>query len=249
VNVLLQAWGLSDVGRQRSRNEDSFSIDPELGLYLVADGMGGHGNGDVASRLVVEAVERYFRQDGRERRPTTSEAATSSLRAAVGSAQGSLRSAMDEDTSLSGMGTTLVGFLAMGENAVVAHVGDSRAYRWRDRRLERLTRDHSWVDEQVAAGYLSEDQARSHPLKSVVTRALSGEAGVEVDARSLTLRPGDRYLICTDGLTTMLTDDDIEARLARDGSLESVCRDLVDQCNARGGLDNITLVMLAVERD
>jgi protein phosphatase len=112
-----------------------------------------------------------------------------------------------------------------------------------------VTRDHSWVDEQVAAGYLSEDQARSHPLKSVVTRALSGEAGVEVDARSLTLRPGDRYLICTDGLTTMLTDDDIEARLARDGSLESVCRDLVDQCNARGGLDNITLVMLAVERD
>lgn len=245
---MLHAWGLSDVGRQRARNEDSFSIDPERGLYLVADGMGGHGNGDVASRLVVEAVERYFesQEDGS---PEDAEAATARLRAAVGSAQGSLRSAMDEDASLSGMGTTLVGLLTLDESAVVVHVGDSRAYRWRDGRLERLTRDHSWVDEQVAAGYLSEDQARSHPLKSVVTRALSGEGGVEVDARTLTLLPGDRYLICTDGLTTMLADEDIEARLAENGSLESICRDLVDQCNARGGLDNITVVLLAVERD
>jgi protein phosphatase len=237
------------VGRQRARNEDTFSIDPERGLYLVADGMGGHGNGDVASRLVVEAVERYFHTYGQDGRPTNVESATASLREAVGTAQGSLRSAMDEDTSLSGMGTTLVGLLAMEESAVVVHVGDSRAYRWRDERLERLTRDHSWVDEQVAAGYLSEDQARSHPLKSVVTRALSGEGGVEVDARTVSLRPGDRYLICTDGLTTMLADDDIGGRLAEGGSLEAICRDLVDQCNARGGLDNITIVLLAVEPD
>jgi len=249
VSPFLNAWGLSDVGRQRARNEDTFSIDPERGLYLVADGMGGHGNGDVASRLVVEAVERYFHTYGPDGRPTDVESATASLREAVGTAQGSLRSAMDEDTSLSGMGTTLVGLLAMEESAVVVHVGDSRAYRWRDERLERLTRDHSWVDEQVAAGYLSEDQARSHPLKSVVTRALSGEGGVEVDARTISLRPGDRYLICTDGLTTMLADDDIGARLAEGGSLEAICRDLVDQCNARGGLDNITIVLLAVEPD
>lgn len=247
MSVHLDAWGLSDVGRQRARNEDSFSIDPERSLYLVADGMGGHGNGDVASRLVVEAVERYFRAHPGDGRPADPEAATESLRAAVGSAQGSLRMAMDEDLSLAGMGTTLVGLLAMDERAVVVHVGDSRAYRWRDGRLERLTRDHSWVDEQVAAGHLSEDQARSHPLKSVVTRALSGESGVEVDARTLSLQPGDRYLMCTDGLTTMLADDEIEARLARGGSLESVCRDLVDQCNARGGLDNITIVLLSVE--
>ncbi|MEZ5331543.1 MAG: Stp1/IreP family PP2C-type Ser/Thr phosphatase [Thermoanaerobaculia bacterium] len=247
MSIRLQAWGLSDVGRQRARNEDSYSIDPERKLYLVADGMGGHGNGDVASRLVVEAVERYFREPANGGRPPDPDSATERLREAVGSAQGSLRSAMDEDTSLSGMGTTLVGILALEESAVVVHVGDSRAYRWRDGRLERLTRDHSWVDEQVAAGYLSEDQARSHPLKSVVTRALSGDGGVEVDARTLSLRPGDRYLICTDGLTTMLADQDIEARLARDGSLEAICRDLVDQCNARGGLDNITVVMLSVE--
>lgn len=248
MSVLLDAWGVSDVGRQRARNEDSFSIDPERGLYLVADGMGGHGNGDVASRLVVEAVESYFRTEGGDGRSADPEAATERLRAAVGSAQGSLRTAMDEDLSLAGMGTTLVGLLAMDDTAVVVHVGDSRAYRWRDGRLERLTRDHSWVDEQVAAGYLSEDQARSHPLKSVVTRALSGESGVEVDARTLSLHPGDCYLMCTDGLTTMLADEDIEARLVQGGSLESICRDLVDQCNARGGLDNITIVMLSVQR-
>ncbi|MGH9465289.1 MAG: PP2C family protein-serine/threonine phosphatase, partial [Thermoanaerobaculia bacterium] len=127
-----------------------------------------------------------------------------------------------------------------------AHVGDSRAYRWRSGRLERLTRDHSWVDEQVAAGYLSEEQARTHPLKSVVTRALSGEDGVEVDARLLDLRDGDRYLICSDGLSNMLSDADLGQRLAVDEAPEATCRALVEEANARGGLDNITVLLLAV---
>jgi protein phosphatase len=113
--------------------------------------------------------------------------------------------------------------------------------------LERLTRDHSWVDEQVAAGYLSEGQARSHPLKSVVTRALSGEGDVEVDSRVLHLESGDRYLICSDGLTTMLTDEDIQRRLEAASSLAEACQQLVDECNERGGLDNITIVLLSVD--
>ncbi len=240
----VEAYGLTDVGRQRSRNEDSFAIVPDRRLYLVADGMGGHGNGHIASRIVVEEVSTFMRLGTADHRDP--EAATAHLRDAVDAAQAKLRSAVRADESLVGMGTTLVSVLLVGELAVVAHVGDSRAYRWRSGRLERLTRDHSWVDEQVAAGYLSEEQARTHPLKSVVTRALSGENGVEVEARVLDLREGDRYLICSDGLSNMLSDAEIERQLECGEALEGTCRALVEEANARGGLDNITVVLLAV---
>lgn len=243
----VEAYGMTDVGRQRSRNEDSFAIITERYLYLVADGMGGHGNGHIASRIVVEEVSDFVR-GGDPGTVSDVEAATGRLREAVQSAQAKLRSAVRADESLVGMGTTLVGVIVVGEAAVVAHVGDSRAYRLRAGRLERLTRDHSWVDEQVAAGYLSEEQARTHPLKSVVTRALSGENGVEVDARVLALEEGDRYLICSDGLSNMLSDGDIHRQLETDGPLEATCQALVGEANARGGLDNITVVVLAVRR-
>jgi protein phosphatase len=239
----IEAYGITDVGRQRSRNEDSFAIVADRRLYVVADGMGGHGNGHIASRLVVEEVANFMRLEEFDQEP---EAATLRLREAVRAAQAKLRSAVRADESLVGMGTTLVSVLLVGELAIVAHVGDSRAYRWRDGRLERLTRDHSWVDEQVAAGYLSEEQARTHPLKSVVTRALSGEDGVEVDARVLELRSGDRFLMCSDGLSNMLSDAELGRQLEEGRALEATCRALVEEANARGGLDNITVVLLAV---
>jgi protein phosphatase len=239
----VEAYGITDVGRQRSRNEDSFAIVPDRRLYVVADGMGGHGNGHIASRLVVEEVSNFMRSGDSG---GDAEAATARLREAVQAAQAKLRSAVRADESLIGMGTTLVSVLVVGDLAIVAHVGDSRVYRWRAGRLERLTRDHSWVDEQVAAGYLSEEQARTHPLKSVVTRALSGEDGVEVDARVLDLREGDRYLICSDGLSNMLSDADLGRQLDAGEALEVTCRALVEEANARGGLDNITVVLLAV---
>ncbi len=243
MTLRVEAYGITDVGRQRSRNEDSFAIIPDRRLYVVADGMGGHGNGHIASRLVVEEVSNFMRAGDSE---ADAETATNRLREAVQAAQAKLRSAVRADESLIGMGTTLVSVLVVAELAIVAHVGDSRAYRFRGGRLERLTRDHSWVDEQVAAGYLSEDQARTHPLKSVVTRALSGENGVEVDARVLELEDGDRYLICSDGLSNMLSDADLGRQLEVDEALEVTCRALVEEANARGGLDNITVVMLAV---
>ena len=169
------------------------------------------------------------------------------LEMAVRRAHDNVLSAISKDGSLHGMGTTVVGLLLAGPTAAVAHVGDSRAYRLRDGRLDQLTQDHTWVHEQVVAGLLSNEQARSHPLKNVVTRALGGESEVMVDVREVQVQPGDFYLLCSDGLTGMLSDADIRDRLGSGRSLHEICRSLVNEANARGGLDNVTVVLLAVE--
>ena len=169
------------------------------------------------------------------------------LEMAVRRAHDSVLTAISKDGSLHGMGTTVVSLLLAGPTAAVAHVGDSRAYRLRDGRLDQLTQDHTWVHEQVVAGLLSNEQARSHPLKNVVTRALGGESEVVVDVREVQVQPGDFYLLCSDGLTGMLSDADIRDRLGSGRSLHEICRSLVNEANARGGLDNVTVVLLAVE--
>ena len=169
------------------------------------------------------------------------------LEMAVRRAHDNVLSAISKDGSLHGMGTTVVGLLLAGPTAAVAHVGDSRAYRLRDGRLDQLTQDHTWVHEQVVAGLLSNEQARSHPLKNVVTRALGGESEVVVDVREVQVQPGDYYLLCSDGLTGMLSDADIRDRIGSGRNLHEICRSLVNEANARGGLDNVTVVLLAVE--
>jgi protein phosphatase len=169
------------------------------------------------------------------------------LEMAVRRAHDNVLTAISKDGSLHGMGTTVVGLLLAGPTAAVAHVGDSRAYRLRDGRLDQLTQDHTWVHEQVVAGLLSNEQARSHPLKNVVTRALGGESDVLVDVREVQVQPGDFYLLCSDGLTGMLSDADIRDRIGSGRSLHEICRSLVNEANARGGLDNVTVVLLAVE--
>lgn len=144
------------------------------------------------------------------------------------------------------MGTTVVGLVVGNGAAVVAHVGDSRAYRLRGGELELVTDDHTWVNEQVKAGYLSQDQARTHPLKSVVTRAVGGDHEVEVDVRELELEAGDLFLLCSDGLTTMLRDEEIREHLTASDSLEECCQQLIAAANGHGGVDNITVVLLEV---
>lgn len=253
--VRVKACGLSDVGLTRVHNEDYFEIDPEHRLYIVADGMGGHSHGEVAAQLAVNSIRDFihktadqdttwpFGMDNRLERHTNL------LKMAVRIAHDSVLRAISKDGSLYGMGTTVVGFLLGGNVAAVAHVGDSRAYRLRNGRLDQLTQDHTWVNEQVVAGFLSKEQARSHPLKNVVTRALGGESDVLVDVRELEVRPGDVYLLCSDGLTGMLSDADIRDRLSLNGSLHEICRKLVNDSNARGGIDNVTVVVLAIEEE
>lgn len=251
----IRASGLSDVGRARTHNEDCFGIDPEHCMFVVADGMGGHNHGEVASRIAVKAIQEFVEQtaendttwpfvyDARLQRHSNR------LKTAIRMAHDKVLRAIRHDGSLIGMGTTVVGFLLKGRVAAVAHVGDSRVYRWRDGKLELLTQDHTWVNEQVVAGYLSAEQARAHPLKNVVTRALGGESEVVVDVREVEVMAGDVYVLCSDGLTTMLSDQEIERRLLEPVSVEEVCRNLVRDANAKGGLDNITVVLIQVESD
>lgn len=251
----VKACGLSDVGLTRVHNEDYFEIDPEHRLYIVADGMGGHSHGEVAAQLAVNSIRDFihktadkdttwpFGMDNRLERHTNL------LKMAIRIAHDSVLRAISKDGSLYGMGTTVVGILLGGNVAAVAHVGDSRAYRLRNGRLDQLTQDHTWVNEQVVAGFLSREQARSHPLKNVVTRALGGESDVLVDVREIEVRAGDVYLLCSDGLTGMLSDADIRDRLSLNGSLHEICRKLVNDSNARGGIDNVTVVVLAIEED
>lgn len=248
----ITASGLSDVGRSRSHNEDSLRIDLERRLFLVADGMGGHGHGDVASRLAVEAIAAHLEQayeqwsQGRDEGASGGALGATALESAIKEAHQRVVEAVHENETLVGMGTTVVGLIAGDARVAVAHVGDSRAYRLRQGDLQLVTEDHTWVNEQVKAGYLSPDQARTHPLKSVVTRAVGGDHEVEVDLQELEVDRGDLFMLCSDGLTTMLSDEDIRRHLEGGGSLEERCQQLVDDANERGGIDNITVVLVAV---
>lgn len=248
-----KACGLSDVGMLRSHNEDCFDIDPKQQMFVVADGMGGHSHGEIASRIAVQAIREFIQQtadhdktwpfvyDPRLQRHSNR------LKAAIRIAHDRVLRAIRQDSSLHGMGTTVVGVLLAGETAAIAHVGDSRAYLLRNGKLDLLTQDHTWVNEQVVAGYLSEEQARSHPLKNVVTRALGGDAEVAVDVREFEVETGDVLLLCSDGLTTMLADAEIQEQIRASQDLDLVCRTLVRQANARGGYDNVTVLLVRVE--
>lgn len=253
--ALRVAWAaLTDPGRRRAGNEDSFAARPDLGFFAVADGMGGHVAGEVASRLSVAAMVAAVEASA----GAGDEAATvvvdpllglagSRLRDAFHRASRELAAAVDQDAALRGMATTTSAALVQGAEIAIGHVGDSRIYLARQGRVERLTDDHSWVEEQVRAGMLDRRVAERHPWRNVVTRALSGTEEPVVDHRSLPLRDGDRLLICSDGLHGVVG----EARLADaldgfDGGLDALCRQLVDEANAAGGPDNVTLVVLAI---
>lgn len=245
-----KASALSDVGKTRRFNEDFFALSHEHRLFLVADGMGGHGNGEVASRLVVQAIREHFDETEPKadaKRSHAHPARLGHLIEAVKAANRRVLGEVEKDRALVGMGTTLVALLMDQGTATVGHVGDSRAYRLRGGELELLTNDHTWVNEQVTAGNISETQARSHPFKSVVTRALGGDQEVDVEVREIQAAPGDLYLLCSDGLSSMVPDETIHERLASGRPLEEICRDLVSEANAKGGRDNVTVILVAVE--
>jgi serine/threonine protein phosphatase PrpC len=206
----VKAEGLTHVGRQRQHNEDAFLVEKEAGLFLVADGMGGHAAGEIASRIAVDSITEFILHT-KEDDGTWPHAydehfsrTTNRLMAAVRMANTRVLEAMRKDARLRGMGTTVVACLAEADTISVAHVGDSRAYMIRDNALSRITNDHSWVFEQVQAGMLSEAEAEKHPLRNVITRALGGALQVTPDASEIATKPGDVFLLCSDGLTGMV---------------------------------------------
>jgi len=240
--MILRAAAGTNVGRRRRINEDRYAIAPELGLFLVADGMGGHTAGQVASELAAQAALRAV--------GTLQDAAVSlaeKLRFAVSSANRAIFEAARERPELAGMGTTLVAVLAHDGRVALAHVGDSRAYLVRGGRIRQLTDDHSVVGELLRRREISADAAREHPHRHVLTRALGVRAVVEPDLAELSPSAGDVFALCSDGLTTHVRDEEIAERASAGAILEAAVEALIDLANARGGEDNITVVLLRWE--
>ncbi len=246
----MNAFGLSHVGRQRQHNEDSFLVEDTAKLFLVADGMGGHAAGEIASRIAVDSISEFIvhtkEDDGTWPHAYDEhyKRSTNRLMAAVRMANTRVLEAMRKDARLRGMGTTVVACLADKDFMSFAHVGDSRAYLIRDKQLSRLTNDHSWVFEQVQAGMLTEAEAEKHPLRNVITRALGGALQVVPDASEIECQPGDVYLLCSDGLTGMVPENEILRVVTQNEDLETACQELIAAANERGGLDNVTAVLV-----
>lgn len=249
----LVAFGATDVGQVREKNEDAFLVDEVSHLYLVADGMGGHAGGGFASTHAVQVVAEELK------RQANGQEMTQPLRAdpertrvqiqllhALQRANEVLFQRSLADSQLRGMGTTLTVLKFDERWANLAHVGDSRAYLMREGKLSQLTSDHSWVQEQVRSGVLTPEEARLHPLKNIITRSMGHEREVKVDLSKEEYRPGDRFLLCSDGLTNMVTDEEILATVSQEAP-EPAVRRLIQRAKEEGGLDNITVIVVAVE--
>ncbi|MFT3864791.1 MAG: Stp1/IreP family PP2C-type Ser/Thr phosphatase [Solirubrobacterales bacterium] len=231
LRITDQAYA-TDTGRQRSANEDSVFV--RAPVFVIADGMGGAQAGEVASKTSVEAFEGGL-PDGPPERV---------LRETIEGANRAIHRLARTDPNLTGMGTTTTAAIldADAEEVAIGHVGDSRAYRLRRGKLERLTRDHSLVEEMRRKGQLTEAQAEDHPQRSIITRALGPEPEVEVDLQTVPAQAGDIFLICSDGLTSMLDDEHVERLLARATSMPNAVRALIDEANRAGGRDNISVI-------
>lgn len=241
----ITAFGLTDVGKRRDSNEDDFLLEPARGVYAVADGMGGHAAGEIASHLAIETLREVLDRDPTSGEPISDEDAAEWLRDAVVEANRRICDSIRLHEERRGMGTTVVALVHSGENAIVGHVGDSRLYLLRGNELRRMTSDHSWVNEQVKLGLMNDDTAQRHPMRNIVTRALGSRPEVLVDLTSLQVQPEDVCLLCSDGLNTMLSDEQIHSILRdhRDDP-EEACRALVQEANRHGGEDNVTVVVL-----
>ena len=249
----IASYGISNVGMKRGQNEDNYLVNDDLQLYVVADGMGGHLGGEFASKMAVTTVEEVVQ------RLSTPEATQIRGVNSIDSSFGDrLRFAIKEagrrifdqalyDESLKGMGTTTVAVLLHDGKAYVANVGDSRGYFLRNGSIEQITEDHSLVGEQVKAGIISARDAKGHRLKNIITRSVGYQEEVESDICVKDLKAGDRILLCTDGLSNLVDDNEIES-IVMDNPIKEACQKLVDLANERGGDDNITIVVVqAVE--
>jgi protein phosphatase len=240
--MILRAAASTHVGLRRRVNEDRYALAPDLGLYLVADGMGGHTAGQIARQLAAEASLRAV-----ETLQGATVSPSEKLRHAVACANREIFNQARMQPELQGMGTTLVCLLASEGRAALAHVGDSRAYLIRSGRIRQLTDDHSLVGELLRRREISEDAAREHPHRHVLTRALGVRPSVEPDLAEISPQAGDLFVMCSDGLTNHMRDEEIGAAI--EGDLQSACDALVDLANRRGGEDNTTVVIVRFEKE
>ena len=233
----------TDVGLIRSGNEDNYMMIPDRGIFVVADGMGGHAAGEVASEMAVRGVTH----DLGSLKGVALDEAVSRMTAAIRAANAAIfeRTLIEHDKR--GMGTTATVLTLQGGRYLIGHVGDSRGYLLRDGALHQLTKDHSYVQEQVDAGYLTPEQARTHPYSNVITRCVGASGDVVPDIFSGNCRPGDVFLLASDGLTGMVEDDALQSILRTPGAPDRWVERMIAEANRRGGLDNITAIVVRVD--
>jgi serine/threonine protein phosphatase PrpC len=232
---LMRVGMATHVGHVREKNEDSMGRCGNL--FVVADGMGGHNAGEIASALAVERILQVGNDGG---------LFSDKLREKLTEANSALLELARENEDCNGMGTTVAVLYIERENAHIAHIGDSRIYLWREEQLTQLTRDHSLVEELVQNGGITSEQAKTHPQRHILTRALGSDDLLEIEVTQLPINSGDRYLLCTDGLSGPLSDDEIAQVLTAEKEPQTVAERLVELANDKGGPDNITVIVVEV---
>lgn len=247
------ATGETDVGRKRNHNEDNFVVIDEDHLYVVADGMGGHASGEVASQMCIDTLREFFRATSADPEATWPYKMDKSrgyeenrLITSIKLANLRIFEAAQHDPKYRGMGTTVVGILIVDDGVLIAHVGDSRVYRLRDGKLEQLTEDHSLLNDYIKMGRLSAEEIENFPHKNVIVRALGMKDTVKVDTQLDKPQPGDTYILCSDGLCGPASDEEIREIVASHSDLRTASLKLIEKANAAGGPDNITVVLAKV---
>ncbi len=247
----LHSAGRTHVGMKRSHNEDSLKVYRDENLFIVADGMGGHASGEVASQLSVETLTEFFRATAEDEEITWPYKLDKGRRYAENRVVTGIKlsnrrifESAARDAKLKGMGTTIVVTYFTEDQCYVGHVGDSRVYRYREGELVQLTEDHSLLNDYIKMRQLTPEEIEAFPHKNVIVRALGMKETVQVDIMNEPPMNGDVYLLCSDGLSGMVTDPQMADILAKDGSLDAKCEELIDSANKAGGTDNITVILV-----
>jgi len=242
--------GMTDVGRKRTHNEDSYAIVEDENLYLVADGMGGHSSGEVASKMAIETMREFFQATSADPEATwpykmdkTRGYEENRLVTGIKLANRRIYEAAQRESRLHGMGTTMVCLLAVRDGALIGHVGDSRVYRLRGESLEQLTEDHSLLNDYIKMKSMTPEEIENFPHKNVIVRALGMKETVKVDAILDRPRPGDLYILCSDGLAGPASDEEIREIALGHRDLKQAAQAMIDKANANGGPDNVTAVL------
>ena len=249
---MLEAYGLTDVGRRRKLNEDNFVVDGEASLFAVCDGMGGHNAGEVASKMAIETLESFIQKSHKEKEitwPYGLEAELSfdgnRLKTAIKLANKRVYKAADNREDYTGMGTTVVAAIVSGNVATIGSAGDSRCYLFSGGQIRQLTRDDSWVSAAWTEGILTSDEIDKHPLRNVITKAVGAKDNIEIDVVEHTMVPGDVIMLCSDGLHAMLNDEQILRVVTPfPEALEKAAFKLIDAANDAGGKDNVSVVLV-----
>jgi len=249
------AAGQTDVGCVRKHNEDNFLIDSELGLFIVADGLGGHAAGEVASQIVVDKMGQFIAQTVEQDRTWPLEYDVNlaydgnRLKVALMLTDQAILEDIRSNPERESMGSTVVACLVQDAKATLVHVGDSRAYLLNGDGIQQVTRDHSWVAEQVANGILTPDEARKHPFRNVITQALGNGADLDIAVQEIQVKNMDRLLLCSDGLSGMVPDKEIWKIVQKNQILQEAAQQLITQARENGGEDNITVLIIGFEPD